>query len=57
MWVEEMSDTRWVLKSEFRKGDEVSARAMQWGVFVDSETPRPCPAPDIFPRIYSVKIR
>lgn len=51
MWVEEMGDTRWVLKAEFRKGEVVCARSLQWGVFVDTKSLRPVSAPDIFPRV------
>jgi acyl-CoA thioester hydrolase len=51
MWVEEMGDTRWVIKAEFRKGDQLCTRAVQWGVFVDTRTMRPCSAPESFPRL------
>ena len=51
MWVEEMGDTRWVIRAEFRKGEQVCTKALQWGVFVDTKTMRPCSAPDSFPRV------
>jgi acyl-CoA thioester hydrolase len=51
MWVEELNGPRWALRSEFRIGDNVCARAFQYGVFVDTREFRPTNKPDVFPDV------
>jgi len=51
MWVEELQGVKWAIRAEFLKGDQVCARAYQYGVFVDTETFRPVEAPGDLPRV------
>src|SRR5512136_2390940 len=45
MWVEEINGPKWSLAAEFAKGEEIAARARQWGVFIDTRTFKPVDAP------------
>jgi len=51
IWVEELMGPRWALRSEFRIGDKVIARAFQWGMFVDTADFRPMDAPPSIPKV------
>ncbi len=51
MWVEELNGPKWSLSAEFAKGEEIVARAKQWGVFIDTKTFRPIDAPPDFPKV------
>jgi acyl-CoA thioester hydrolase len=55
VWLEELDGPRWSLSSEFAKGDEIAARAKQWGVFIDTRTFKPVDAPEEFPRVVPVR--
>lgn len=51
MWVHELQGPKWALGCEFRLGDVVCARSMQYGVFVDTRTFRPTDKPDVLPDV------
>jgi len=51
IWVEELHGPKWSLSSEFARGEEIVARAKQWGVFIDLRTFRPVDAPPEFPQV------
>jgi acyl-CoA thioester hydrolase len=51
IWVDEINGPRWSLSSEFAKGDEIAAKARQWGMFIDDRTFRPVDAPPEFPKV------
>jgi len=50
MWLEGVRRASWSLQAEFVLGEQLVARAVQVGVFVDYRTLKPLPVPDVLRR-------
>ncbi len=45
MWMEKLTDRKWILSAEFHANGDLSTTAHQTGVFVDFSTGKPIPTP------------